>query len=232
MGDDIPLMLERKNGEPEYVNQLKVGFGLMPIEDKAESRKAGRPIFKDVEHIEILVPGDVKSRILRPASAKDRADFPRAYAAFKSQQVVAQQGTPIELWPQVTRGEALSLKAAGISTVEDLAEVHDGNLQKLGYGIREMRAKARAYVNQAKDTAAVQEMAVRNQDLEQRLADQQRQITELAAMAAAWKAQADAAAPTADEGIPMALRRTPKGRRVGSRLQGHEAPQACQAVAA
>jgi len=179
--DEIPMMLERKNGEPEFVNKLSVGFGLLPLQDPRESRKAGRPIFKDVVHVQIMVPGDSKSLILRPAVKKDHEDYPMAYAKFKSNEAIAQQGTPIELWAQITRGEALSLKSAGIRTVEELAEVHDGNLGKLGASAREFRTKARAFVNTAANTAAAAEMAMRNHELEQKNASLEERYKQLAA---------------------------------------------------
>src|SRR5262245_56881800 len=74
--DEIRMMLERKAGEPEHVNKLKVGFGMLPIEDRRASKLAGRPIFRDVEHIQVMVPGDTKSMILRPSNKKDQLDYP------------------------------------------------------------------------------------------------------------------------------------------------------------
>lgn len=194
--DEIPMIMERKNGEPEHVNKLSVGFGLMPQQNMLKSKKAGRPIFEDIVHIQILVPGDSKSLILRPATRKDYEDYPQAYAKFKSNEAVAQQGTPIEHWPQITRGEALSLKAAGIPTVEHLAEVDDANLGRLGANARDYRTKARAYINAAKGTAEAAAMALRNADLERKLSEMQMQFAQLAAqVAASQQAQAGAAAP-------------------------------------
>lgn len=196
--DEIPMMLERKNGEPEHVNKLSVGFGLLPLQNPLKSKKAGRPIFEDIVHVQILVPGDSKSLILRPANRKDQDDYPQAYAKFKSNEAVAQQGTPIEHWPQITRGEALSLKAAGVPTVEHLAEVDDGNLGKLGSNARDYRTKAKAYINAAKGTAEAAAMALRNSELEQKLVAQQAQYAQLAQMVAALQAQQAAAAPEGD----------------------------------
>ena len=197
--DEIPMMLERKNGEPEHINKLSVGFGLLPLQNPRTSKKAGRPMFDDVVHVQILVPGDSKSLILRPATRKDEEDYPLAFARFKSNEAIAQSGTPIEHWPQLTRGEALSLKSAGLRTVEELAEVHDGNLGKLGSNAREYRTKARAYVNNAANSAAAAEMAMRNSELERRLVSQQEQYNQLAALVASLQAQqAVAGAPEAE----------------------------------
>jgi hypothetical protein len=147
--DDVVMSLEREAGMPEHVNQVGVGFCLHPLEDTAKSEEAGRPIYKDVEYIQIIIPGDRESVVFQPATADHKRRFPVAYARFKAQEAVAIVGTPIEAWPAITRALALTLKAAGIPTVDAMAEVGDGNLDRLGPGMRELRAKAKGWVAQA-----------------------------------------------------------------------------------
>lgn len=178
--DDVAMIMEREAGMPEHVNPVGVGFCLYPLEDKEASENEGRPIFKDVEFVKIQVPGDRDSIVFQPATAKHKERFPRAYQAFLTQTAVALQGTPVEHWPVVTRATAWTLKAAGISTVEALAEVHDGNLEKLGTNARELRAKARAFIDQAASTAAAQKLAREKQELLDLIGDLQAQIGELA----------------------------------------------------
>lgn len=181
MFDDIPLILERESGAPEHISAIAVGFGLMPIEDKSASDKAGHPVFVDREFFSARVPGDKNTHSLRLSTKKDRERFPRAYAAFKQRDTVPIDGMPIEQWPQITRAQALTLRAAGVHTVESMAEVHDGNIEKLGQNARELRSKAKTYVALAKDTAEAQRLAADNERKDTEMTELRRQIADLAA---------------------------------------------------
>lgn len=178
--DDIAIMTEREAGMPESCPMVGVGFCLYPLEDAGATEKAGHPVFKDVEFVKIQVPGDRDSIVFQPASGEHKRRFPIAYQRFQQQKVVAQEGLPIEHWPMVTRAVAWTLKAAGIPTVEALAEVHDGNLEKLGTGMRDLRAKARAYLDNAKSSAAAQQLAREKQQLIDLVENLQGQIRQLA----------------------------------------------------
>ena len=177
---DIPLILEREFGLPEHESAVAVGFGMMPVEDKKETNRRGRPFYKDVEFVKIVTPGDKNAIYLQPASQKHRERFPKAYAAFKSGQIVAEDGTPIEHWPMVGRSQALNFRAYGIHTVEALATLHDGNLESLGREARDLREKAKAFLKQADDTAAVQKLAMEKQSMADQMQAMQGQIADLA----------------------------------------------------
>jgi hypothetical protein len=156
MEDEIPLILERASDEPENVPAIAVGFGLRPVQDKGASELKGYPVFKEREYVSLRVPGDKNTHSFRPSNEKDRERYPKAYAAFKNRNSTVTTGFPIEQWPQITRGEALTLKAMSIHSVESLAEVHDGHIEKLGHSGRQWRTKAKAFLAQAKDTAEAQ----------------------------------------------------------------------------
>lgn len=193
MDEEIPLILERAADEPEYVPAIGVGFGLIAEKDEAGSKKAGYPIFVEREFISLRVPGDKNTHSLRRAKDKDRERYPKAYAAFKNRHLEISQGYPIEKWPQITRAEALSLKAMAIHTVEALAEVHDGNIEKLGHAGRELRAKAKSFMTQAKDTAEAQRLAAENEAQKAEMTELRRQIAELASKLDTPKRKAAAA---------------------------------------
>jgi hypothetical protein len=181
MIEDVPMIYEREAGMREDIPQVGVGFCLYPLKDDAASEAEGREIFKDVEFVKIQVPGDRETIVFQPATKEHHRRFPTAYRMFKENNAVAQQGTPIEQWPAIGRGAALTFKAAGIPTVEALAEVHDGNLEKLGSGSRELRALARGWIAQAKDSAVAQKLEKEKQQLLDVIADLQGQIRDLAA---------------------------------------------------
>lgn len=185
LNDDIPLVLEREAGLADHFPQVAVGFGLLPVEDKKKSTTAGHPVYRDVEFVKIVVPGDKQSIFCQPATEQHKQRFPKAYAGFKNRETKALEGFPIEQWPQVTRAMAMTLKALHIHTVESLAEVNDSNLGNLGQQGRDLRAKAQAFVKQASDGAAANKLAAENQSLKDQIQAMQenfqRQLTELAA---------------------------------------------------
>ena len=178
--DEIPLILERASDEPENVPAIAVGFGLRAVQDKAASEVAGYPVFKEREYVSLRVPGDKNTHSFRPSKEKDRERYPKAYAAFKNRNQSVTTGLPIEHWPQITRGEALTLKAMAIHSVESLAEVHDGHIEKLGHSGRQWRAKAKAFLAQAKDSAEAQRLADENRKKDEQMVEMQRQINDLA----------------------------------------------------
>ena len=182
MSDEIPMIMEREAGAPPGVPMVAVGFGMVPSQSKKKSAVAGYPVFEDREFVKITIPGDKGYLFLQPATELHKQRFPNAYAAFKRRTSdAAVDGMPIEQWPQVTRSTALTLKAMNIHSVEALASVHDGNINKLGNEGRALRAKAQAFLEVAKDSAATQKMADENRKLTEMIEEQQRQIKQLAA---------------------------------------------------
>lgn len=179
--DNCPMIMEREFGLPEHVPQVAVGFCMEVTEDKKKSAIAGHPVFTEREFCKIVIPGDKQSLYYQPATDEKRRKFPNAYQAFKmrSTKPIA-EGMPIEQWPQITRAQAMTLRAANVHTVEALAAVHDGNIDKIGQQGRDLRAKAQAFLLVAKDTAASQAIAAENQRLKDQMADMQKQIATLA----------------------------------------------------
>jgi hypothetical protein len=78
------------------------------------------------------------------------------------------------------RNTSTARAAINIPTVEALVEVADSNIGNLGPGGYELRAKAKAWLAQAKDSAAAQAIAAENERLKSQIADLQRQVNELA----------------------------------------------------
>ena len=179
--EDIPMMMERETGLTDMYPAIGVGFGLVPMQSGAKSKAAGHPVFEERLFVKIVVPGDKQSMIFQPATEQHKQRFPRAYEAFLKRNVKPQvEGLLIEEWPQVSRSLAMTLRAANIFTVEALAEVSDAHITKIGSMGRELRAKAKAFLEVAKDTAASQAIAADAARKEAEIADLRRQISDLA----------------------------------------------------
>lgn len=129
---------------------LYVEFFSDALHDKHASEQEGRPIYKQVEMVRILFPGDnTKTKIGKATDGNPpyRERFQRQYEAFLKQQEVVQDGTPIEHWPPITKAQALELKAMNIHTVEMLANVADVNLKWMG--ARQLRENAKSWLSEA-----------------------------------------------------------------------------------
>lgn len=157
-------------------NGTLVEFYQGAVEIESKSAEAGRPIFEDRDFVRIQTPGDTRTRIDRIASAKDRERFPKAWAIYQRGEQVATEGTPLEEWPMVTRSQVMELKHAGIPSVEALVGVSDGNIQRLGPGYRQLREKARAYLESADAAAKATEWAREREAMQAQIAELKQSI--------------------------------------------------------
>jgi hypothetical protein len=138
--------------------KLVVNFYVRAVQNTFRTAQEGRPIFDESEFIRIIIPGDTKTIIDTKVTAEHRHRFADKYERFKKGLSQAQSGTPLEVWPQMTIGQVAELKAAGISTVEQLAELSDSNAQKF-MGSHQLRQKAQAFLEAAAGDAANSKMA-------------------------------------------------------------------------
>lgn len=204
LSDDFPAMLEREsshtlpNGHPvnvpESTPEVAVAFGMHYLLDPKKTAEAGHEVFRDVTFIKIAVPGDKNSLYFQPATDLHKVRFPKAWAAFQQRTAGGQgrTGLPIEEWAPISRGMALTLKACHIHTVEDLAVVHDGHIDKIGGDARSLRAKAQAFLAQAKDSAATLRLAQEKEELQGQLKAMQEMILGLQAAQVAQQSAAPA----------------------------------------
>lgn len=139
--------------------QLYVQFYMHFIKDEEESIKENRPIFKDQVFVKIFPPGDRTNIVDRPFRESDQFRFPAQYARFKANQDQRASGTPLEMWPVVSKALAEELKFFGFQTVEQLAGASDDICSKR-MGLVDLKSKAAAYLQVAAgDTKPIAEMS-------------------------------------------------------------------------
>lgn len=139
-------------------NKLKswggvVGTDKNGLEQKVEG--AGRPVYDEVEYIEIVVPGDRSNVVHRPVTQQDRQKYARQYAAWKAGNQEATSGTPLSAWPGISRAQVEELAYFKIRTVEQLAGVSDANITNIAFA-SDLRRRAQAYLEQAKGNAPLE----------------------------------------------------------------------------
>lgn len=165
---------ERDNARPTFFKEA--------VKNNALSEQEGRPIFDEKEMVKIEIPGDRNLTWIGVVDEKITNRFPAQYASFKRGDQRAASGTPLEQWPSpdMTTGQIASLKALNILSVEELANVTDAVLPKIGMKGRELREQARAYIQSAKDSAATNRLAQENAELRKRLEMLEQRITGVA----------------------------------------------------
>lgn len=109
--------------------RLRVTFGMFPEIDQTASLAEGRPIFRDEEYIQIMVPGE-RDIVHRKVWAPDKRRFALQYAAFRNNNQEAIIGTPLKLMPWITLGQLKELEYFNCSTVEQLAGMPDSTAAK------------------------------------------------------------------------------------------------------
>lgn len=158
-------------------------------QDMAASEKAGRPIFRDIEKVEIIFPGNQYFRPDVKVTEDHRQRWPEAYKRFKDGLDFTVSGTPLEEWPRLSRRLVMEYKAIGILTVEHIAQMDDVGLQRMGMGARELQAAAKAWLQAAKGNAPIEAMAAESVRQAQTIKEQSAKIDELSALVRAMQSQ-------------------------------------------
>lgn len=133
--------------------------------DAQASQEAGRPIPAFAEFVCVTAFGSkdvyeapaadwlarTRAKALKGEYPADWAQrFQLQYEEWKKGNELPRSGTPIQTWQMLSGQQRARCKAAGYTTVEDLAECPDSTLSELGLDGRHMRDTARAWISEAK----------------------------------------------------------------------------------
>lgn len=125
------------------------------LDDQATKQAGGVPHYKNVQMIRIIIPGN-RDEIVRPLEEKDKqryAIYWQRYEAGMKHEVV---GTPLTEFTTATEAERAQLRASGIQTVEQIAELNDDFAQKIhAVGLRN---KAQKYLQAAAQIGQVAQL--------------------------------------------------------------------------
>jgi hypothetical protein len=154
----------------------------------AKTAQAGRPMYDDIEIVEIRFPGS-RAMSVFPAQAFSHwavdpnsggqikvsyaERFERQYRQFQMHAQQTKTGTPLEFAPFLTEARRAEMKALNIYTVEALCDIDGIELKNLGQGGRELKNAAQEYVASARNGAVstqvqaeLEALRARNQALE------------------------------------------------------------------
>lgn len=186
--DKMDLDLAQPQNQNRYAadGKLHVRFFTKPIIDTDASQKAGRPIYRDRDMVEIMAPGNKHNIVVRPVRDSDRMRFTRQYQQFKSgaEQII---GTPLGLAPFLLPSQVEELAFFKVRTIEQLSEMNDGIASNMMGGYR-LKQQAKDWLTKQSSNEALMQ---RIQALEAQIAD---------GMSAK---QSGADQPNNDDGIPV-----------------------------
>lgn len=172
------------NNRPPYV-----AWETRPVEDRSASIANGHYTSKDIDFAVITRPGsrdtlDREALVwlteLKNKAAKGEVPaawfegFKASYDSWKKGEELPATGTAIRDWPPLSPSARKDILAAGIRTVEDLAELSDSDLTSIGTGALAYKQKAQAWLKASAETGKVAEQ----------IATLTQQIAELTALTA------------------------------------------------
>jgi hypothetical protein len=152
-------------------------FKTHTLHNEAKSKKEGRPIFDEMEVVEVHIPGNRDTIGVYPATAQshfeETADgsryavtyaerWPEQYRRFKEGKEQISEGTPLSELPFLTDSKRAELRALKVYTAEQLAGLDGANLKLLGMFGRSLKDQAQAYIDASAGTANVTALAADN----------------------------------------------------------------------
>lgn len=152
--------------------------------NKSETKKQGRPIYTKTLMIQSVIPNQTTD-VPRPATEEDKRKYPLSYAAFESGQEAPEDGTPLEKWHEITKGEIAMCKAVQIKTVEQLASVADQNIEKMGPSAMNLKTRAKRFLESLNEGSVLRQ---ENEELRERIAQLEASFEALAEPKAEKKA--------------------------------------------
>ena len=186
-----PMMASDANN-PQFVGAynpdaaLVVKFYSKAVHQPFPSVAAGRPIYENVDYIQIFTPGNQLNIIDTPVRPEHKQRFRAQWMEYESGRGSGmEKGTPLTQWPAISAAQAEEFRAVKFFTVEQLALASDLQLQSLGMigGMNPavIRDRAKAFLSLAAGNAPTEKLAQENAEMKQRLADMERQMQALLA---------------------------------------------------
>lgn len=171
-----------QNSTNPAVNKCFAYFYEYIEEDKAATVRDGIPRAKSTIYLHKEFPGITSMNYDKPAKDKDKIEFPSEWKRFQDKQQPVMSGTPLDMWPMMSRTMVFEMKALNVHTVEQLIGLPDGSpaMQKI-MGLREMQKKAKEFLELSMKPKLLEEARQREAEKDKLLSDAQEAIKVLQA---------------------------------------------------
>lgn len=123
--------------------------------------------FREVEYVELLIPGDAKAAPVQLVDRNIRKQFAKHYQAFKEGRELPTEGTPVEYWLGANDARVHVLKSLHLRTVEQVAEMSDTVLNSVGMGARELRKRAQTFLDAQSNSKVADKLAAKDNELDE-----------------------------------------------------------------
>lgn len=164
--------------------KLALRFFTKAKQDMDKTAEAGRPIFREIDYIHIMVPGDRNQAIIRPVAPADKIRFERQYEHWKkTQSNDVMIGTPLEAWNILSLSQIEEFRYFGVRSIEHMADLRDDVAQKIT-GALQLKQKAQAFIAIMKEEAPMKKV---QSELDKRDKEIAALTASMAEMAAAMK---------------------------------------------
>lgn len=165
----------QNQGRPPYIR-----FEERTEEDRDASIKANRMVLKRVDYVVIQSVGSkdtVEKKVdewldhCERLAMMEPPQWPphwleghrEMYSKWLKGQEVAPMGFSVRMWPAIDKATAENLCMANVLTVEDLAEANEETMRRIGMGARQMKEKAKAWLEAGKGQQSEEIAALRAQ---------------------------------------------------------------------
>jgi hypothetical protein len=161
---------------------LVVMFYTKPVHNKAKSLAEGRPVYEDTVQVKIHPPGERLNIVDRPANRDDQTRYALQWQQFSQNRQQMPDGTPIDLLYPDHPAIGATLRANGVYTVEQCADLSGPAIDSIGMG-------SQRYSNDAKKYIQASEKGVNASQLRHELDERDGQIRTLTNTVDALKAE-------------------------------------------
>lgn len=120
-----------------------------PNLNRAKSAEHGRPIFEDTVFVRIHPPGERLNIVERPAIDADKHRFALQWQQFRDNRQQIPEGTSIDLLYPDQPSVAATLRAAGVHTIEQCAELSGPAIDNVGMGSQKYVNDSKRYIEMA-----------------------------------------------------------------------------------
>lgn len=150
-GEDLMGGLEEmdvsRNTSRNIIPRFFMGMQKRPDVEDGDGEVTQNNGFREVEYVELLIPGDAKSAPVQLVDKNIRKQFAKSYQAFKEGRELPAEGTPVEYWLGANDARVHVLKSMHLRTVEQVAEMSDTVVNSVGMGGRELRKRAQTFLD-------------------------------------------------------------------------------------
>lgn len=192
MSNSIAAIPFKEPGAPQGTPPLLLFFEERAVKDERASRN-GPPVYYPAHFVRVVVAGSrggegpvyEMARKLPDDTWKANTEaralkFQRPYEDWKAGRASPDAGTPLEQWPLMDVAMVAAFKAANVYTVQQLAALSDGVLDTaIRRGGREWRAKAQAWLDEAKTAAGDVEARATIARQQEEIEDLKKQVAQL-----------------------------------------------------